>query len=112
VGSSLNATETTVTSSFEDDHAPASGRRGFRLLSVAAGAALAMLLVALGTRDIADATAKPLWIDSPPELLPGVVDPGGAATERQALRLDEGIDWKQVEVWTEFGPAAGATHEG
>ena len=41
---------------FEDDHAQPNGHRGFKLLSLAAGAVLAMLLVALGTRDI-DAAA-------------------------------------------------------
>jgi hypothetical protein len=110
VGSSLDATETTMTRSFEDDHAPDIGRRGFRLLSLAAGAALAMLLVALGTRDIG-ATAEPSWIESPPAMLPGTAEPGGAVAERQAQRLDEGVDWERVEVWTEFGPAAIAAYE-
>jgi len=95
---------------FEDDHAQPNGHRGFKLLSLAAGAVLAMLLVALGTRDIDAATEAP-WIDGPPALPPGAVEPGGALTERVAVRRDDGVDWQQVEVWSEFGPAAVAAYE-
>jgi hypothetical protein len=100
-----------MTDSFEDDRARATGRRGFSLLSLAAGVVLAMLLVALGTRDIG-ATAEPSGIDSPPAMLPGATEPGGATVAaRHAARLDDGVDWQRVEVWTEFGPAAVAAYE-
>ena len=99
-----------MTRSFEDDHAPAGGRRGFRLLSLAAGAVLAMALVALGTRDI-DAATEPSWTDAPPAAPPVSVEPNGAVTEPMAQRRDDGVDWTRVEVWSEFGPAAVAAYE-
>jgi hypothetical protein len=99
-----------MTRSFEDDHMHTSGHRGFRLLSLAAGAVLAMALVALGTRDI-DAATEPSWTDAPPATPPGTVEPGGAMTEQLAQRRDEGVDWTRVEVWSEFGPAAVAAYE-
>jgi len=95
--------------SFEDDHAPARGRRGFRVLSLGAGALLAMLLVGLATRDIG-ASAEPSRIDSP-GILPGAAEPVSAVAERLAARLDDGVDWQRVEVWTDFGPAAVAAYE-
>jgi hypothetical protein len=98
-----------MTRSFEDDHAHTSGRRGIRLLSLAAGAVLAMALVALGTRDI-DAATEPTWTDAPPAT-PGSVEPAGAMTEPMAQRRDDGVDWTRVAVWSEFGPAAVAAYE-
>ena len=99
-----------MASPFEDDHAPAHGGRGFRVLGLGAGAVLVTMLVALATRDI-DASAEPPRIDSLPAMLPGAAEPGSAVAERHAPRLDDGVDWQQVEVWTEFGQAAVAAYE-
>ena len=85
-----------------DDNSAAYDRRGFKVLSIAGGIALAVLLVALGTPR--DAETEP-WTDSAPAVVP--VTP----TAEAVAALDAGVDWQHVEVWTEFGPAAVAAYE-
>ena len=85
-----------------DDTSAAYDRRGFKVLSVAGGIALAVLLVALGVPRDAETEA---WIDSAPAVVPA------ARAAEAVAALDEGVDWQRAEVWTEFGPAAVAAYE-
>jgi hypothetical protein len=97
--------ETSMARSPHDgDRSPASlDRRGFKVLSLAGGSAIAVLLVVLGTPQ-RDGEAEP-WIESAPAAVPA------AAAAQAAAAQDAGVEWQQAEVWTEFGPAAVAAYE-
>ena len=99
-----------MATSLEHDHAATSGRRGFTVLSLAAGAVVAMLLLVLANADIG-AMAEPTVSASRAAPPPVAVEPPAASAERQAPRLDDGVDWRQVEVWSEFAAAAVAAYE-
>lgn len=92
-----------MTQPHEDHEARRADRRGIKVLSLAGGAALGVLVIALGGPD-PDAATDP-WIDTAPALVPAV-----AASESET-RLDAGVNWERVEVWHEFGPAAVAAYE-
>ncbi len=79
-------------------------RRGFRLLGVAGGAAVGVLLVALGTPGV-ELSDEGVWIDSAPASTHEPV-----AHPRLAA-LDSGVDWSRVESASDFGPAAVAAYE-
>lgn len=78
-------------------------RRGLALASVAAGAALGLLLVAFGVSvGTSDAVSEPLRVDTAP--IPAV-----PATHVAAL--DAGVDWSRVEAASDVAPMAVAAYE-
>lgn len=84
-----------------DDHALQ--RRGLRLLALAAGAAGAVVLVALGTPGPLPTAGERVWIEeAPPAPLP--------ETQRTAA-LDAGVDWSRVESAGDTVPLSVAAYE-
>jgi hypothetical protein len=85
------------------DNTAALDRRGFKVLSLAGGIAIAVMLVVLGTPEH-DAETEP-WIDRAAPVVPTSRAAQGVAAH------DSSVDWQRAEVWTEFGPAAVAAYE-
>lgn len=82
---------------------PRPERRGVTLLSVAAGAALAVALVALSTSGPMDAAGERGRIeDTPPTDVPATP---------QVAALDAGVDWERVERAPDPAPMAVAAYE-
>jgi hypothetical protein len=79
-------------------------RRGWRLLALATGAALAVAWVALSAPGPLQAGSEHRWIvdDTPPAVLP--------QTHRVAA-LDAGVDWERVERAPDPAPMAVAAYE-
>lgn len=80
-------------------------RRGTVLLGVAGGAALAVLLVAVGTPDASsdEPLPEPLRVDTAP---------AAAATAAQRVAtLDAAVDWSRVEPAREEAGASIAAYE-
>jgi hypothetical protein len=78
-------------------------RRGFKLLGLAGGVVIGVLLGVLA-RPGPDTAAEREWIeDSAPRAVP--------AAPRPSAALDEGVDWGRAEAWDEYGPAAVAAYE-
>lgn len=76
-------------------------RRGFRLLGVAVGAAVAVIFVAVSTPPGDEQHEERLYIDSAPL----------AATTQRVVVLDEGVDWSRVETAADPAPLAVAAYE-
>jgi hypothetical protein len=73
-------------------------------LALGAGAAAAVLLVALSLPR-GDRAAERSWVDTAPSN-----GPSGSASETVAA-LDAGVDWRRVDNAADFGPAAVAAYE-
>lgn len=93
----------------DDGRAAHIDRNGFKLLSIAGGAALGVVLVALGTQD-PDAVAEQRLLDGTPPVVAATAA-GHAPSAMQAAALDAGVDWGAVEVFGDHGPAAIAAYE-
>jgi hypothetical protein len=80
-------------------------RRGTVLLGVAGGAALAVVLVAVGTPGTAGDEPLPerQWVDTAPPQT-------GAGAQRVAA-LDAGVDWRRVDSAPEEAGASIAAYE-
>lgn len=79
------------------------GQRGVKLLGIAGGAALAVLLVALGTPGPQDAMGERLLLDTAPS--------SEVPAPRQVAVLDAGVDWDRVERSPDVSPLSVAAYE-
>jgi hypothetical protein len=76
-------------------------RRGFRLLGVAVGAAVAVLFVTVSTPPGEAQHEERLLIDSAPL----------AVSTQRVAALDDGVDWSGVETAGDPAPLAVAAYE-
>jgi hypothetical protein len=86
----------------ESQEERAQRQRGVKLLSIAGGAALAVLLVALGTPGPQDAPRERLLLDTAPTT--------DVPAPRQ-VAADAGVDWDKVERSPDVSPLSVAAYE-